>query len=174
MILVRPPWRIVAGSERTLLLNPLRERGLLRERRRMVFTRLRAGDSLGNIDLCVANLHAGQRLSPPRTARQVIRAAKAALEWSAGMPLVLGGDLNLRPHGSPEVFERLRTEFGLAAPTGPDAIDHVLARGIRVAASPRPWPPQRREVVVAWPAGKRRIRLSDHAPVEAAFAIDTP
>ena len=28
MILVRPPWRIVPGGTRSLLLNPLRERGL--------------------------------------------------------------------------------------------------------------------------------------------------
>jgi endonuclease/exonuclease/phosphatase family metal-dependent hydrolase len=168
-MLVRPPWLIVRGSTRSLVLNPLRERGL-RERRRMEFARLRSEDST---ELCVANLHAGQKSHPPRTARQIVRAAKAALEWAKGTPLVFGGDFNLRPGVSPDLFGRLQAEFGLAAPTGPDAIDHLLGKGMRIVAAPRQWPPERREIEVAWPAGKRRIRLSDHAPVESVFGLET-
>jgi endonuclease/exonuclease/phosphatase family metal-dependent hydrolase len=171
--LVRPPWRIVPGSTRPLLLNPWRERGL-RERRRMAFVRLRAeGFAENGVDLCVANFHAGQT-SRSRTARQVVRAAKASLEWAGGSPLLLGGDFNLRPHTAATVFECLKAHFGLAAPTGAHAIDHLLVRGLETVVPPWPWPPERRELGVAWAWGKRRIRLSDHAPVEAAFAIETP
>jgi hypothetical protein len=96
----------------------------------------------------------------------VRRAAEAAVEWSAGSPLLFGGDLNLRPAESPELFDELRERYGLTAPTGPRAIDHLLARGLEAVAPARPWPAEQREV--------RRdglaLRLSDHAPVEAAFA----
>ncbi|MDX6589470.1 MAG: hypothetical protein QOI84_744, partial [Solirubrobacterales bacterium] len=82
-----------------------------------------------------------------------------------------GGDLNLRPARQPEVFDRLRDEFGLAAPTASDAIDHILVRGLEVAQPPNRWPPERREL----PLEGRALRLSDHAPVEARFvAIEPP
>jgi endonuclease/exonuclease/phosphatase family metal-dependent hydrolase len=172
-MLVRPPFGIVPGSTHALLLNPLRERGL-RERRRMAFARLRNESSRESGELCVANLHAGHKNSPSRTARQVVRAAKAAVAWADGAPVLLGGDFNLRPRSSAGVFERLKAEFGLAAPTGAAAIDHLLARGLRTVAPPQPWPPEGRELEVAWGAGKRRIRLSDHAPVEGVFANEPP
>jgi len=133
------------------------------ERRAMAFTRLAAAG--GGPRLCVANLHATN--DRPRMAREdVLRAAAAATEWAGESPLVFGGDLNLRPAESPAVFAELRDRFGLAAPTGPDAIDHLLARGLDTVAPPRPWPPERRELRVDGLA----LRLSDHAPVEARFA----
>jgi hypothetical protein len=56
--------------------------------------------------------------------------------------------------------------LGLATPTtGPQAIDHLLARGLEPIAPAAPWPPERREI----PAGERALRLSDHAPIEAMF-----
>ena len=80
-------------------------------------------------------------------------------------PLLFGGDLNLRPGQTPEAFDALAERFGLRPPTGPDAIDHLLARGMAVAAAPAQWPPERREVE----EGGLALRLSDHAPVEAVF-----
>jgi hypothetical protein len=56
----------------------------------------------------------------------------------------------------------------LAAPTAPDAIDHLLVRGLDVIERPRRLAPERREL--SEPDG-RRIRLSDHAPVDGAFAL---
>ena len=100
----------------------------------------------------------------------VLKAARAAEEWSRGAPLIFGGDLNLRPGENPEVFEHLRNEFGLAAPTGPRAIDHILVRGLEVRAKPVQWPPERREL----PYEDRALRLSDHAPVEAHFELIEP
>jgi endonuclease/exonuclease/phosphatase family metal-dependent hydrolase len=167
--LVRPPWQVVPGSTRDLLLNPLSERGL-GERRRMAFARLRGPE---NGDVCVANLHAGGG-SRRATQRQVLRAAKAALEWASGSPLLFGGDFNLRPHTSPEPFRRLERELGFTAPTAVGAIDHLLARGLSTATPTRVWADEEREMSVPWQGGTRRIRLSDHAPIQAVFTIENP
>jgi hypothetical protein len=83
--------------------------------------------------------------------------------------MLFGGDLNLRPCESPEAFAELRERFGLAGPAEPDAIDHLLSRGLEAVEPPRRWPPDRREVE----EDGLRLRLSDHAPVEARFATPT-
>ncbi len=127
------------------------------ERRVMGFTRIASG-------LCVANLHASAH-RPELAAEDVLRAASAADAWAGEAPLIFGGDLNLRPAESPGLFTELRERFGLAAPTGPRAIDHLLARGLETVEAPRQWPPERREV----PVDGLALRLSDHAPVEAVF-----
>ncbi len=61
------------------------------ERRTMAFTRLASG-------LCVANLHASTADS--LAAEEILAAADPAVEWAGDGPLVLGGDLNLRPRQS--------------------------------------------------------------------------
>ena len=61
---------------------------------------------------------------------------------------------------------RLRERFELGDPTGPEAIDHLLARGLRVVERPRRLAPAEREVT---DLDGRLIRLSDHAPVVAEF-----
>ena len=119
--------------------------------------------------VCVANLHATNDW-PKLAAEDVAKAARAALEWAAGSPLVFGGDLNLRPGKQPRVFERLRDEFGLAPPTAPDAIDHILCHGLEVLEPPVAWPPEQREL----PIDGRALRLSDHAPVQARFLAAEP
>jgi len=126
------------------------------ERRTMAFARLPSG-------VCVANLHASNA-APATTGPEVLRAAAVATEWAAGRPLLFGGDLNLRPDRAPEAFAAL-AELGLEGPTAPDAIDHLLARGLEVAEPAERWPPEHREVL----EDGLRIRLSDHAPVSAAF-----
>jgi endonuclease/exonuclease/phosphatase family metal-dependent hydrolase len=145
-ILVRPPWRIVESRRLTLARLP--------ERRRMLWLRLEREDGAA---LCVATLHATAH-RPQRAAVEVERAAQAALGWSAGAALVLGGDFNVRPREHPGLFARLRDELGLSDPSGPGDIDHVLARGLAAEQGPR--------------ARDRRvdgIELSDHAPVFARF-----
>jgi endonuclease/exonuclease/phosphatase family metal-dependent hydrolase len=127
------------------------------ERRAMAFTRTESG-------VCVANLHATND-RPELASEDVLLAASRATEWTDGAPLLFGGDLNLCPAENPEVFERLREEFGLAAPTGPQAIDHLLCRGLEALEEPTAWPPERREL----PLEGLALRLSDHAPVEARF-----
>lgn len=127
------------------------------ERRAMALTRTVSG-------ACIANLHATKY--PDLGTRDVLLAAAAATEWAREAPLLFGGDLNLRPAQTPGAFDELRDRFGLTAPTGPDRIDHLLARGLDVIEPPWPWPAEQREVAEQGLA----LRLSDHAPVQARFA----
>jgi endonuclease/exonuclease/phosphatase family metal-dependent hydrolase len=158
------------GSNLTLLrrssdLGPITQRrGLVirkrfPERRTMAFARTASG-------VCVANLHATNDRSELASA-ELRRAAETAIEWSGGSPLLFGGDLNLRPSENPEIFDELLTRFGLAPPTAPGSIDHLLVRGLDVTERPAPWPAGRREL----PDDGHLLRLSDHAPVSAAFAL---
>ena len=130
------------------------------ERRTMAFARLGSG-------LCVANLHAST--SPTRAEADVRHAVEAAVAWAADSPLILGGDFNVRPIQT-RLFEELTERFGLREPTGPDSIDHLLGRGLETVEGPTAWPPEAREL----PYEGLRLRLSDHAPVEARFRITNP
>jgi endonuclease/exonuclease/phosphatase family metal-dependent hydrolase len=154
-ILVRHPGRILDVRRMSLALRP--------ERRTMLWTRV----ELPSGCVCVANLHASAGL-PAAATLEVERAAEQAVGWSGGDPLLLGGDLNLRPRRNPEAFEDLRVRFGLEGPTGPAAIDHLLARGLTVIERPHRLAPEEREVE---DRSGLRIRLSDHAPVVARFGL---
>ncbi len=157
-ILVRVPGKLGGIAERREIVIHEGEP----ERRAMGFVRTASG-------ICVANLHATNDW-PKLAEVDVVEAARAALEWAAGSPLVFGGDLNLRPGKQPRIFERLREEFDLAPPTAPTAIDHILCRGLEVLEPPTQWPPERREL----PLEGRALRLSDHAPVQARFRATDP
>jgi endonuclease/exonuclease/phosphatase family metal-dependent hydrolase len=160
--LARGEWRVAQRG--AVLLNPLPRRGL-RERRWIVLTTLATDDG---VELCVGNLHAtaGNRVQAEADVR---RGAQQALRLAGDRPLVFGGDFNLSPRSS-RTFDELERDFGLAPPTAGDAIDHLLARGLDVVEPPHRWAPDRRELVLHEPgAGPLRLRLSDHAPVEAAF-----
>ncbi|MEA2255213.1 MAG: hypothetical protein QOG35_1258 [Solirubrobacteraceae bacterium] len=97
----------------------------------------------------VANLHA-QAHREQRAEDDVAIAAATVVTWSAGAPVVLGGDLNLR---APAVA-------GFAAVAG-HSVDHVLVRGLEAAGPGRTL---------------QRGRLSDHAPllVELRAGKDRP
>jgi endonuclease/exonuclease/phosphatase family metal-dependent hydrolase len=153
-LLVRHPGRILEHRRLTLADRP--------EQRRMQWVRL---DLPAAGRVCVANLHASAGLAE-QASTEVLNAAEAAIDWSGADPLVFGGDLNLRPARQAEPFAILRDRFGLREPTAPDAIDHLLARGLEIAESPRRLAPERTELVQ--PDG-RRLRLSDHRPVAASF-----
>jgi endonuclease/exonuclease/phosphatase family metal-dependent hydrolase len=155
-LLLRSPGRIRDVRRETLALLP--------ERRVMQFARLELGEG-GRV--CAANLHASAGL-PRAASAEVERAAELAVEWAGADPLVFGGDLNVRPKSEPEVFEHLRTRFGLAPPTGPNAIDHILARGLELVEPPARLAPEQREVHTS---DGLRMRLSDHAPVLATFGM---
>ena len=154
-ILVRDPGRILERRSLALAHRP--------EQRRMHWTRL----ALPEGRVCVANLHASAGL-PERAEAEVVRAAEHAIAWSEEDPLVFGGDLNLRPARNPEPFDELRERMQLTAPTAPDAIDHLLVRGLDVSERPRRLAAERRELT---DADGFRIRLSDHAPVSGSFAL---
>jgi endonuclease/exonuclease/phosphatase family metal-dependent hydrolase len=140
------------AERRTIVLRPF-----LPERRTLAFTRLASGPCVGNLHASTAN---------PLAEDEVRRAAATSLEWAAGAPLILGGDFNLRPRDS-SLFAELQTD-GFSAPTGPGAIDHLLAHGMDVVQAPRPRAPENREL----PHEGLHLRPSDHSPVEAVFTAD--
>jgi endonuclease/exonuclease/phosphatase family metal-dependent hydrolase len=155
-LLVRPPWRLAAVERLTIARRP--------ERRRMLLARLRHEGTAAEI--AVANLHAstGDRVE------EVLAAAERAVAWSGGLPLLFGGDLNLRPARAGDAFDRLERRLGLAPATGATAIDHLLVRGLAVVDPPRRLPAGEREV------RDRRtglaLQLSDHSPVVATFEVE--
>jgi endonuclease/exonuclease/phosphatase family metal-dependent hydrolase len=155
-VLVRSPARIGDVRRLTIARRP--------ERRRMVWVRV---ESPRAAPLCVATLHTTAH-DRDAAAREIEHAAGRAVEWSKGLPLVVGGDLNLKPRQRPDVFESLAERYGFSRPTEPDAIDHLLARGLEPVEPPRRLSPEEREV--PGPEGLR-LRLSDHAPVVAAFGM---
>ena len=135
------------------------------ERRTMAFTRIELIDER---QICVANLHASA--GPERRAlaeEQVMHAAARAAARAASAPLILGGDLNLRPRQS-TAFARLEARFGLLGPTSPGSLDHLLYRDLEALSPAASWAPEQREVA----EDALRIRLSDHAPVQGEFRID--
>ena len=139
------------------------------ERRTMAFSRLRPAQA-PEFEVCVANLHAsaGHALRA-FSERDVLLAAERAVEWAGGAPLILGGDLNLRP-AETSIYPQLVDRFELRGTTAPDSLDHLLWRGLRPVGPPRRWAPEEREIST----GGLAIRLSDHAPVEAVFEIVPP
>jgi len=162
------------GSNLTLVRGEIVERRRLvvrsgpdPERRVIALTRVRLDGRAG--ELCTANLHLSSGRSRQAYAEQETRlAAERACEWAGDAPLLIAGDFNIRP-GESGVFEELASAHAIEGATAADAIDHILSRGLEVVEPARRWPPSRREVE----QGGLAIRLSDHAPVEAEFAVAT-
>ena len=150
-LLVRPPWRIAEIRRFTLTHRP--------ERRRMLWARLLGP---GDATLTVANMHLSARDSP-KAGREAILAAEHAVAWSGDDPLIFGGDLN-----APDTVDELCVRFGLKPKPGPEPIELLFGRGLEVVEPPRALPPEAHEV--PGPEG-RRLRLSDHPPLMACFAL---
>ena len=97
--------------------------------------------------MCVANFHASARVA---LAEEELRDLwQVALDWAAGSPLVLGGDLNLRSPVAPG-----EDVVHLAARD----VDHLFARGVRPSAPARIL--ERRVRVKG-----AQVELSDHPPL---------
>jgi endonuclease/exonuclease/phosphatase family metal-dependent hydrolase len=155
-LLVREPWRIEETRAHTLTDEP--------ERRQMLWARLR---DPGGASLAIANLH-GSVPGVPGHAEQVIAAAERAVEWAGDLPLVFGGDLNLRSQRHAAAFDELDRRFGLAPRTPGNELDHLLVRGLDLVEPPHAAPAEARELPVA---DKRAIRLSDHAYVTSTLGM---
>jgi endonuclease/exonuclease/phosphatase family metal-dependent hydrolase len=153
------------GSNTTLVRG---EVGPIAERRRIVLTRLPELRvmALTRLDsgVSLANFHVSTQPSSAET--ELIAAAERALDFAGGGPLVFGGDFNVRPRES-DLFDRLAQRYGLAPPTAPDRLSHLLVSGLEVIEPPTAWPPEARDI--ADPETGLRIRLSDHNPVQASF-----
>jgi hypothetical protein len=154
-LLVRPPWQVADVMRLTLTMRP--------ERRAMLVALLHGPDGR---DVAVANLHAST--GPPAAAREVLAAAETALELAGGAPLLLGGDLNLRPDGAGPLFDELERRFGLRGPAEPGSLDHLLVHGLEVVEPAHALPDSARE---APGPGGRSLRLSDHPAVAASFGV---
>lgn len=154
LILVRsgkPGATIVTWNNRTLCRLP--------ERRVLSMVELGGG-------LCLANLHASTgRLNGER---DVLLAARLATEWAGDLPLVLGGDFNIRPRSS-SAFEELRLKYGFEPPAEDDSIDHLLLRNGQMAEPVTGWNPKRRDVP-DFESGLA-VRLSDHSPVVCRITV---
>jgi len=153
-VLVRPPWRVAEVAREVVVRRP--------ERRVLLLTRL-AGP--GDATLCVGCLHASR--GPHAAARDVARAADLAAVWGKGEPLLFGGDLNVRPHEAPGLYDRLAERHGFTAPLD-GSIDQLLARDLEPGQRPRALEPSARELACA---DGRRLRLSDHDVVVASFRM---
>jgi endonuclease/exonuclease/phosphatase (EEP) superfamily protein YafD len=99
---------------------------------------------------CVANYHAST--TPPRAAAELARLWELALDFAAGAPLVLAGDLNLRAPAAPA---------GAVHAAARD-VDHVFARRLQVS---RPATLLDRSL----PPG---AELSDHPPLLVELSAD--
>ena len=146
--LVRAPARIETVERHLVARRP--------ERRALLLTRVAIP---GGRRLALANMH----LSVPSTGQghaELVRAAELAVAFAGPDPLILGGDLNLRPVHHRLAFDEVEGRFGLVAPTGPKAIDHLLVRGLEVVQKPG-----------ALDRDVGPVRLSDHAPVTGAFGM---
>jgi len=156
-LLVRPPWRIEEVSRLTLTREP--------QRRRTVGVLARdehgASVAIGNVHLSVHDRVAA--------ALEAELAAAHLDRWSGGAPMLLGGDFNLRPESSPEIFDLLERRFGLTGAEVPGAIDHLLVSGADRSPTASLLPDDWREPVDAGTG--LRLRLSDHEPVVAEFVL---
>jgi endonuclease/exonuclease/phosphatase family metal-dependent hydrolase len=128
------------------------------ETRVMALTRLESG-------VCVANMHVSTK--PSSAERELLDAAERATNFAGSNPLIFGGDFNVRPKAT-AVFDQLEERHGLAPPTAPDRLSHLLVRGLEVVQHPAALPPEARDV--ADPDTGKLIRLSDHNPVVGVFA----
>lgn len=112
----------------------------------------------GSESTLVVNLHLtsspDSRPAEAELAHALVRADELA---RPGEPVLLCGDLNLTPAGSPALAALARAGFTAPLP----GIDQILARGLAAAEGPAPWPDGRRRLGDAL--------LSDHAPVEAVM-----
>ena len=155
------------GGSDTTLVRP--SGGEIVERRRVVLTwrpelRVMALTRLSS-GQCIANLHVSTK--PASAEAELVEAARRATEFAGDDPLLFGGDFNVRPQAS-GVFDRLEERFGLAPPTAPDRLSHLLVRGLELIEHPRALPPEARDRVD--PETGLKIRLSDHNPVIGTFA----
>ena len=181
-LLAGPRVRLVPGTRRSVRLNPTRAillgaaRGEIGagerahnqpEPRRAVMARVGLPDGAR---LAAACAHCHNARDPRLTGQEIARAAAAVRALGAGGPAVLAGDLNAGP-GHPALAALAREGWSAARPAPGVGIDRILARGLEVVEPERALPASEREVHMTWRGRRRRVRLSDHDPVEAVLRV---
>ena len=112
--------------------------------------------------LCVANLHAST--TPPARRGGAAPRRRGGGRLGRRRPADPGRRLQPAPSPDAPLFEELaRAASASARPTGPDSIDHLLARGLEIVDPPTRLAARGARGALRGPA----MRLSDHAPVEA-------
>ncbi len=158
------------GGSNLILVRDEKPGGVIVARRNQALCRLPERRSLSMVKLsgglCVANMHASTGRENGQ--RDVLRSAELATEWAGDMPLVLGGDFNIRPRSSSS-FEELHLRYGFVPPTEEGSIDHLLLRNGAVAEPTVSWKPERRDVPDF--GSDLAVRLSDHSPVVARITV---
>jgi endonuclease/exonuclease/phosphatase family metal-dependent hydrolase len=110
----------------------------------------------GRVTVLVAHAHLTASPDSRPAELELTRLLEAADRLvTPGEPLLLAGDLNLTTASSRLLAALPGRGFTAAGP----GIDHLMARGLRLAGPPQAWPPARRALGA--------VLLSDHAPVEA-------
>jgi endonuclease/exonuclease/phosphatase family metal-dependent hydrolase len=182
LLLIGRRLTLVEGSERAVRLNPpgatlraalplrLDAGELLRylpEPRRAVIARARTAVGA---ELALGCLHCHNARHPELIARELARATGALQDAAAGAPTILAGDLNAPP--SHPALRKLAVEgWSGGEPASGVGIDRVLSRGLEVVEPEWRLPASERELLVSGRGMTRRVRLSDHDPVEATFRV---
>ncbi len=154
-VLVRAPWRLTQVSRHVLTRRP--------ERRVLLLVRV-AGP--GDAELSLGCLHASR--GPRTAARDVARAAEIAGEWAGAGPLLLGGDLNVRPEEDPGLYRDLERRHGLRTRARRPRSTRCWPAVPRRATPPAILPPASREVR---DRSGLLLRLSDHPVVAGSFSM---
>jgi endonuclease/exonuclease/phosphatase family metal-dependent hydrolase len=133
------------GANAVLSRRPIAEHRAVRlrtwpERRVAQLVRLDDGTAL-------ANYHGSTRVHLAE--QELARLWRVALDFAAGAPLILGGDLNLRGPAAP---------MPSIAHVGERDVDHLFARGVTPAGAAERLPRQAR-------VDGETVELSDHPPL---------
>lgn len=177
VILVREPWRIDHATVVSVRLNPTpgsiraaRRAQLprgelipwLREARRVLLVRV-SGPHGARVGVACVHCSTNAVAAGIELAR-LAEFVRARVPWPE--PLMLAGDFNV--HARHEGIDALRRALDIDAHIG-DGIDQILARGLGGPVAGGRLDPRERDVMVSWRGARRRLRLSDHDPVEASL-----
>lgn len=177
VLLIGGAWSVVPGSVRSVRLNP--PLVMARAARGMRLGRAEvlnwAGESRRLLAATVAGPGGARILAActhcatnPRVAEVELRRARDhVIDWADGLPILVGGDLNVGP-GHPALD--LLTQQGFREEIPGVGIDHIFSRGL-AAIGGRRWRPEERDLGVRVRGGLRRVRMSDHDLVEGMYRL---
>ncbi len=180
VLLAGPRMSLIEETRRSVRLNPIS--GILRSARRLGLERgelmrylpeprrlvLVGMTAPGGERITVGCTHCHNARNPVVVGDEIARAAAAVRHAALGGAAVLAGDLNAPP-SHPAMAALAAAGWAGAEPGAGMGIDRIVHRGMEVVEPARRMRPEEREVGVAWRGIARRVRLSDHDPVEVTL-----